>query len=167
MKLHIAKTLRDPRYLMLMAGTALVVFDLNYYLMSTLPGSRDQMCVMGINLTPENIIFSAVISLLSGMLLMGLIALFAKKAAQRKAATAGLSGVGLGVGLLTFFCPICAIPLFSISGLSVFFQMFNDYNLIFKIFSLVFLAGAIFLLNGQLADKCRDCVFVAQKEESE
>lgn len=148
---------------MLTTGVALVVFDLNYYLMSTMPGSRNDMCVMGVNLTPGNIAFSVVLSMLTGVLVAGLIALFAKKAAERKAAMASLSGVGLGVGLLTFFCPICSLPLFSVAGASVVFQAFNDYNLIFKVLSVAFLAGALFLLNRQLSDDCKECVFVPEK----
>jgi hypothetical protein len=162
-KLHIVRKIGNPKYLMLMLGIALVVFDLNYYLMSTMPGSRDQMCVMGVNLTPGNIAFSVVLSLLTGMLVAGLIALFAKRAAQRKAAMASLSGVGLGVGLLTFFCPVCSLPLFSIAGAGVIFQAFNDYNLIFKVVSVLFLVGAILLLNSQLSDDCKKCVFEPEK----
>jgi hypothetical protein len=160
---HLTRKIWNPKYAMLTLGVALVVFDFNYYLMSTLPGSRDEMCVMGVNLNAENIIFSVVLSVLTGMLIAGLVALFAKKAAQRKAAMASLSGVGLGVGLLTVFCPICALPLFSIAGASVVFQAFNDYNLIFKAVSLILLGGSLFLLNGQLSDECGECAYVANK----
>jgi len=149
--------------MLFMLGVAVVVFDVNYYLMSTLPGSRDQMCMMGVNLNPENIIFSVFLSLLTGVLIAGLLALFAKKSAQRKAAMASLSGVGIGVGLLTFFCPICSLPLFSVVGASVIFEAFNDYNLIFKIVSLALLGGALFLLNRQLSDDCKKCAFEAEK----
>jgi len=162
-KLHLFRKIRHPKYIMLTLGIALVVFDVNYYLMSTLPGSRNQMCVMGVNLNAENIAFSVVLSILTGVLIAGLVALFAKKASERKMAMASLSGVGLGVGLLTFFCPICALPLFSVAGASVIFEAFNDYNLIFKIVSLALLVGALFLLNGQLSDDCKECAFVAEK----
>ena len=169
MKVHVLKNLGDIRYLFLFLGVAFLVFDFNYYLMSTLPGSRNEMCVMGINLTAENIIFSVVLSLLTGIVIAGVFAVFARRAAQRRAAgkvaLTSLSGVGVGVGLLTVFCPICALPLFSMFGMSVFFQLFNDFNLVFKILSLVFLAGSLFLLNRQISDECAECVFVPEKRE--
>jgi hypothetical protein len=158
MKLPIFKTLKNPKYLFACIGSAILVFDFNYYLMSTLPGSRDEMCVMGINLNPGNIIFSVVLSVLIAVLITGLIALFVKKAAQRKVELASLSGVGLGLGLFTFFCPICAIPLLSTAGFSVVFQAFNDFNLVFKIVSVGTLLVTLFLLNRHLGDECVQCV---------
>ena len=169
MKAHVLKNLGDIRYLFLFLGVAFLVFDFNYYLMSTMPGSRNEMCVMGINLTAENIIFSLILSLLTGIVIAGVFAVIAKRARQRmaarKVALTSLSGVGLGVGLLTVFCPICAVPLFSMFGLSMVFQMFNDYNLVFKIVSLVFLAGSLLMLNRQLSDECAECVFAPEKAE--
>ena len=169
MKAHVVKKLKEPRYLMIFIGSALIFFDFNYYLMSTMPGSRNEMCVMGVNLNPENIAFSIVLSLLTGIMIMGIIAVLAKRVAQRmiakKVALTSLSGVGLGIGLLTVFCPICAIPLFSMFGMSVIFQMFNDYNLVFKIVSLAFIAGSLFMLNRQLADDCAKCAFVPERAE--
>ena len=167
MKVHVIKNLKDIRYLFLFLGVAFLVFDFNYYLMSTMPGSRNEMCVMGINLTAENIVFSVILSLLTGIVLAGVFAVIAKRAKQRmaarKVALTSLSGVGLGVGLLTVFCPICAVPIFSMFGMSVVFQMFNDYNLVFKILSVTFLVGSMVMLNKQLSDDCVECVFVPEK----
>jgi hypothetical protein len=138
MKVHVIKNLKDIRYLFLFLGVAFLVFDFNYYLMSTMPGSRNEMCVMGINLTAENIVFSLILSLLTGIALAGVFAVIAKRARQRmaakKVALTSLSGVGLGVGLLTVFCP-----------------------------SVAFLAGSLLMLNRQLSDECAECVFVPEE----
>lgn len=164
MKLHIFSNLKTPKYLLIFLGSALVLFDLNYYLMSSLPGSRNEMCVMGVNLTAGNILFSIVLSLLTGLLIAGLFGLLAKRGAHKKAALTSLSGVGLGVGALTFFCPLCALPVISIAGLSVVLQLFNDYNLLFKLASLLIIGAALFMMNRQLADDCQECALVPKKK---
>lgn len=150
MKLNLIKHLRDPKYLLVFFGSAILVFDFNYYLMSTLPGSRDEMCVMGVNLNTENVIFSIVLSLMLAIMVSGFFALFAGKVKQKKLAEAGLSGLGMGIGFFTFFCPVCAIPLLSLSGLSVVAQAFNDFNWVFKVISLVLLCAGLFMLNKHL-----------------
>jgi hypothetical protein len=150
MKIAILDVLKKPNYLMVCIGTAILVFDFNYYLMSTLPGSRDEMCVMGVNLNAGNMIFSVVLSALMGIMIVGLVELFAKKAQQKKIAEASLSGLGLGVGLFTFFCPVCALPLLSISGLSIVAQAFNDFNWLFKVLSFALIIAGLFMLNRHL-----------------
>jgi hypothetical protein len=157
MKLHILDILKKPKYLFACIGGAVLVFDFNYYLMLKLPGSEDEMCVMGVNLTAGNIIFSILLSLLIAVVITGLLALFVKKRAQRKVELASLSGVGLGLGMFTFFCPVCAIPLLSTAGLSVVFQTFNDFNLVFKIVSIGMLLMTLFFLNRHLGDECVKC----------
>jgi hypothetical protein len=158
------KTLKKPKYLFAFFGSAVLVFDFNYYLMSSLPGTRDEMCVMGVNLNTGNIIFSLTLSILMAVLITGLIALFANKCAQRKIAVASLSGLGMGIGLFTFFCPLCAIPLLSISGISIIAQAFNDFNLAFKIASLAMLGFSLFLLNKHLSDDSVGCALVRAKK---
>jgi len=164
MPLHIFSNLKNPKYLLIFMGSALVMFDLNYYLMSSFPGSRNEMCVMGVNLNAENIFFSILLSLLTGLLIAGLFGLLAKRGAHQKSALTSLSGVGLGIGTLTFFCPLCALPVISIAGLSVVLQLFNDYNLLFKLASLLIIGAALFMMNKQLADDCKACVFVPKKK---
>ena len=155
--MNLLTILRKPKYLFAFFGGAMLVFDFNYYLMSTLPGSRDEMCVMGVNLNAGNIVFSILLSMLTAVMITGLIALFAKKAAQRKMAVASLSGLGMGVGIFTFFCPLCAIPLLSISGISIVAQAFNDFNLIFKVLSLALLCSGLLMLNKHLGDESVAC----------
>ncbi len=150
MKIALLKVLKQPKYLMTAMGVAVLVFDFNYYLMSTLPGSREEMCVMGVNLNPGNIIFSALLSLMTGIMVAGLFEMFAQKARQKRIAEASLSGLGLGVGLFTFFCPVCAIPLLSISGVSIFAQAFNDFNWLFKVLSFGLIIAGLFMLNRHL-----------------
>jgi hypothetical protein len=157
MKIALLDVLKKPAYLMACIGTAVLLFDFNCYLMLSLPGSRDEMCVMGVNLNAGNIIFSVVLSSMMAVMVSGLIALIAKKAKQRRIAAASLSGLGMGIGMFTFFCPICAIPLFSVSGISIIAQAFNDFNLMFKIASLVLLSFSLLLLNRRLADESAGC----------
>lgn len=164
MELHIFSNLKSLKHLLIFMGSALVMFDVNYYLMATLPGSRNEMCVLGVNLNPENIVFSIVLSLMTGILIAGLFGMLAKRSAQKKVAMTSISGVALGIGALTVFCPICALPVVSVAGLSVVFQLFNDYNIWFKFASLLIMVCALFLINRQLVDECQRCVFVPKKK---
>lgn len=54
-------------YTLIGLSVSLVVFNINYYFMANLPGFRDNMCVMGAGLTPLNIIFSIILSVMAGV----------------------------------------------------------------------------------------------------
>jgi hypothetical protein len=157
MKLHLAKQLKKPTYLLIALGVAFIIFDINYFLMASLPGSRDEMCVMNINLTPGNIVFSILVSLLTGVVLSGLIALLIMRSTYSKGSMVAVSGLGIGIGTLTTFCPVCAIPVFTIGGASVFFELFNQYGIFFKVLSLGLLLGSLWYLNKKMDPDCLEC----------
>lgn len=165
--MYLVEQLRKPTYLLTALGLAFVLFDINYFFMASLPGSRDEMCVMNINLTPGNIVFSILMSLLTGLLLAGLMALLVMRSTQKKASMAAVSGLGVGIGALTVFCPVCAIPVFTIGGASVFFELFNQYGIIFKIVSVALLLGSLWYLNKKLDPDCLECKkYVPKKSTS-
>lgn len=158
-KIHLLKMFTDPVYLMVMIGTAFVFFDLQYFLMATLPGTRDFMCVDGANLTPINVVFSLLLSLLVGLMVSSLIALVIKKAARRKVAMTTFTGVGMGIGALTLFCPICALPVISIFGLSLGLEFVNDFNFWLKLLSIAMMVVSLYMVNKRLDDNCKECVY--------
>lgn len=167
MKFHLLEQLKKPTYLLTALGVAFILFDINYFFMTSLPGSRDEMCVMNINVTPGNIIFSILVSLLTGLVLAGLMSLLVMRSTQRKASMAAVSGLGVGIGALTVFCPVCAIPVFAIGGASVVFELFNQYGVIFKIVSVVLLLGSLWYLNKKLDPDCLECkTYIPKKNTS-
>lgn len=163
--MKIVTNLRNPKYLFALVGVAFVAFDLSYYLMASLPGNRDEMCIMGANLTPLNIWFSVMLSLMVGVLFAGFWSLIDKKihlqkqSGGKKIAVGSLSGIGAFLGVMTMFCTACTLPVISLFGLSVGLEVFTDNNYIFKIASLVMVLVSIILLNRQLEDKCETCVY--------
>lgn len=159
MKVPVISNLRKPTYLLTFLGSAFLIFDASYYIMTKLPGSRDFMCVEGANFTPLNIAFSVVLSLLTGLMIAGLIALFKSESAKRKGALTSVSGVGFGLGSFTIFCPLCTLPILSMFGLSVFFELFVEYDLIFKAFSFVLMSTSLYILNKQLNNECSTCAY--------
>jgi hypothetical protein len=163
MKAPVLKNLKEARYLLVFIGSAFLLFDFSYYLMSTLPGSKDYMCVEGANLTPENIIFSIILSLMVGVMAAGLINLFTIQTAKSKAKLTSIGGIGLGIGSLTMFCSVCTLPILSLFGLSVVFELFLEYSLIFRTISFLMLGTALFLLNKQLLEGCKKCVYEPEK----
>lgn len=166
MKLHLLEQLKKPTYLLTALGVAFILFDINYFFMASLPGSRDEMCVMNINLTPGNIVFSILISLITGVVLAGLMSLLVMRSTQRKASMAAVSGFGVGIGALTVFCPVCAIPVFTIGGASVFFELFNQYGILFKIVSVGLLLCSLWYLNTKLDPECLECKTYVPKKSS-
>lgn len=156
MNIAVLKNLRNPIYLFTMLGTTVLLFDVNYYMMANLPGTRDRMCVIGAYLTPGNILFSVGLSVLTGIMVAAFVALFREKRG-RLAASSTVSGVGFLLGSLTVFCTFCTIPVISLFGLSLGLSFFTTYNLAFKIISMVFMLGGIYLINKQLADECVVC----------
>jgi hypothetical protein len=165
MKFNLHRPFKEIKYLLVAMGSAFLVFDLNYYLMLKLPGSRNEMCVMGVNLNAGNVVFSIVLSLLTGILLAGMIAVFAGHVSRNKAALASVTGMGLGIGTFTLFCPICAVPILSIGSASLFFQLFNDYNFVFKLLAVVLVGVALIILNSQLTE-CEECVYKPKSKKS-
>lgn len=148
--------LKKPVYLLAAIGTAFIVFDINYYFMKNLPGTRDLMCVDGGGYTPENIIFSLVLSVLTGILVAGFMGVFSMKAEEKNIQLTSLSGVGLLLGMLTVFCPLCTLPVVSVFGFSL-WAFFTENEIIFKILSLVLMLIPLYLLNQQLKKECVIC----------
>ena len=136
-------------------GTALLFFDLNYYLMANLIGTRNLMCVIGAGLTVENFAFSIAISSLVGLMASGFIEL--RKKHKNTLAVSSTSGLGALLGIFTLFCPICTIPVLSVFGASVGLSFFTTYNLVFKIIALFLMLIAVYMLDGRLDEECAVC----------
>lgn len=138
-----------------MIGVSFLMFDLNYYFMSTFPGARDFMCVIGGNLTPLNIIFAIFLSLMTGILIAGIVELFRLR--SKKLAASSVTGLGLFLGILTMFCAACTIPVITIAGFSIGISFLTTYNLIIQISSMILMLLALYLVNQQLNDACVVC----------
>ncbi|PIQ79463.1 hypothetical protein COV81_02140 [Candidatus Peregrinibacteria bacterium CG11_big_fil_rev_8_21_14_0_20_41_10] len=154
MALPLLTNLKDAKYGLTAFGVAFIIFDISFYLMLTLPGTRNNACVDGANLTITNLIFALLVSILMSILVAGFIRLYAQKQVENKAALASLSGLGLIIGSFTLFCGICTIPLLSVFGLAFIANLFTDYNIAFKTISIILMLITTYLLNQQLANKC-------------
>jgi hypothetical protein len=155
MNLAVVKNLSRPNYLFTMIGASFLFFDFNYYVMVTLPGTRDLMCVIGAGLTFWNIVFSVILSLLFGVMLVGVIELYRMK--KSKVVVGSLSGVGLLLGSMTIFCTACTIPVFTVFGAAISLSFFTSYQIVFKILSILAMLWGLNLLNKQLNDECKVC----------
>ena len=130
-------------------GVALGFFALSYYLMATLPGTRDLTCMMGANLTVLNIGFGVILSVMTGIFVAGFVALAIMKRGGLGASSA-TGGVGVIVGIFTVFCTICTLPAISLLGVSLSLSFFVEYNLAIKIVSVLFMGLGLFFLYRQL-----------------
>ena len=155
MRLVVFNNLKNPAYLMIALGVAFLFFDVSYYVMKTFPGYRDLMCVDAGNFTTENLVFSAIFSLLIGILIVGFIETF--KMRKATLSTGSVSGVGMIVGSLTVFCPLCTFPIISVVGLGTFFTFMSVNDVWFKLLSLVLLIWSLWMVNKQLSGECRMC----------
>jgi len=158
MNLKIFTTLKEPLPLGIFLFGAMGLFSANYYLMATLPGSRNGMCLLGANLTPFNIAFAALLSLMTALLVAGLLSLFRIKSSQQKLAISSFSGTGAAVGVLSTFCTFCTIPVISFFGLGISFSVFTYYATYFKFGSFILLGISLWLLEKQLRNECNFCV---------
>lgn len=157
-KLPILKNLAKPAYLLVALGTTLIFFNINYYLMATLPGEKDNMCVLGAGLNPANLIYTGFLSVAIGILVVGFIVLFSQKTAKNKIAISSLSGFSFVTGTLTVFCTFCTLPVITLFGSSLWVSFFTDYNIYIKIASTLMMLTALYLLNRQLNNECERCV---------
>ncbi len=156
MKLAVLKNLASPTQLFVMIGSAVLFFDLNFWMMKNLPGVRDLMCVVGGNYNATNVIFSVLLSLMAGIMIAGVVTLFQKR--RSKLAASSATGAGLLVGGFTVFCTACTLPVISLFGVSLGLTVFTTYNLAFKIVSLFLMAAGLRLVNRQLNDNCNICI---------
>lgn len=146
------EVLKNPAYKIIAMGVVVLVFTVSYYALANLPGEIDLMCVQGGYLTPINIGFSLLFSLMMGVFVAGFIELLSfKKSGYGKLLS--LSSIGLGFGMLTTFCTICTLSLV-LPFAAGFLALFTTYNLIFKLLGLFSLAFAIYKLDQQLAENC-------------
>lgn len=146
--------LKNPTSVIVMLGFAFLFFDAQYFLMSRMIGYRDEMCVPGAGLNTPNIIFSVVISLMAGLLIIGFIETLKRRQASYSAISA--SGVGAFIGTLTVFCPICTLPILSVFGAAMGFTV--KFDLWFKLISVVLMAFGLYLLDKQIKGTCEFCV---------
>jgi len=111
-------------------------------------------------LTPKNIAFAAVTSILTGILVGGLLALYSFRSVQPRPLSgrvSSLGGFGAILGVFTVFCTLCTLPVISLFGLSIGLGFLTDFAGIFQIASLLVLIAALFLLNRQLKGVCDVC----------
>ncbi|MDA1060210.1 MAG: hypothetical protein O3B47_00250 [bacterium] len=155
MNLSVFKNLAGPTQLLVMVGSAFLFFDINFWMMKNLPGSRDQMCIVGGNYTTGNLIYSVLLSLMAGTMIAGVFTLFQRR--QSKLAASTTTGAGLLVGGLTVFCTACTLPVISLFGISIGLTIFTTYGLPFKIVSLLIMAAGLWIVNRQLDDRCEIC----------
>ncbi|MBI2453174.1 hypothetical protein HYV56_00550 [Candidatus Peregrinibacteria bacterium] len=138
--------------------SAASLFLIQYYLMATLPGTKNLSCVMGAWLTFGNLVFSLFVSLLFGFLVPVFIFIFSQslKTLKSAASTSGVfSLLGFGTSMLSVFCTFCTLPVISFFGVSIGLSIFTFYNAYFKVLSIIFLFISIFLLHRKLQKGCK------------
>lgn len=148
--------LKNPINCIVMLGVAFVLFDIQYYIMANLPGYKDLTCIIGAGLTPENIVFAIIVSLMAALFLIGFFQLFKIKR-NTSLQLFSISGIGAFLGALTIFCLPCTISVLSVFGIAIGLSFFTTYNLVIKIISLALLFVGLYLLNKQLKGVCKSC----------
>ncbi len=158
MGLRVLNNLKNPANLIVSVGIFAIFFSVNYYFMSRLPGEVNFTCVPRGALTPTNLIFGVIISVLTAVMIVGLVTLYKEKTKSlRRHSVAGITGIGVVIGTFTVFCTACTIPVVSLFGFSVGLSFFTDYNLTFKVISLTLMVIGIYFLERQLRDECLIC----------
>jgi hypothetical protein len=148
--------LKSPMSLLVMSGFAFLLFDVQYVMMSQLPGSRDEMCVMGAGLNTPNILFAIFMSLLGAAFIVG----FIETLRQRKTSFKALSSSGAGaiLGSLTVFCPACTLPVLSLFGAAYGFSFFTTYDIWIKVISVILISYGLYQIDKQIKGNCTFCV---------
>ncbi|MEK9159289.1 MAG: hypothetical protein AAB383_01015 [Patescibacteria group bacterium] len=150
---------KEPLQWLYTLALAMTIFYGYYQVMKILPAvGKVPACVVGGSLTIKNVVFSGLLSVLTALILAGLVRLYLlRKSIVKSTKTGSILGFGFLTGFFTIFCTLCTIPLISIFGFSVGLGFFTTYNLFFKILSLIFMLTALVLLNKQLGD-CKSCI---------
>lgn len=145
----------DPIWVFWTIVLASVLFVPYLWAMMTLPGLNERACLIGASLTPGNVLFSGVMSVLTALMFFGLWLLHKRRAFRMRMAAGGtLGGV---MGFFTVFCTLCTLPVISLFGFSFGVGFFTTYNVMFKAISISLMAFIVWLLNMKLKD-CKSCV---------
>ena len=147
----IIKNLKSAPAAILAISTALIIFNINYWMMANLPGFKNLTCAIGAGLNPVNIAYSITISLLAGILIGNLPQFI--KIRSMKSSAGGFTGVALGG--FTIFCPLCTLPAISLFGFSISLSFFTTYDIWIKALSLVLMIWSLFIINRKLS--CKVC----------
>jgi len=149
---------KSHQYLYTFALGALI-FNGYYWVMKRLPSVGDvPACTIGGAVTPENLFFSGVLSILTALMIAGFIRLYSlRKTVKKKGLTGSIASLGFIVGFFTVFCALCTIPVISFFGLAIGLGFFTTYNLFFKILSIVLMLISLALLDSQLSNACQIC----------
>ena len=161
MKWPLLENLKNPRNALFGLGAAVLVFDAYYYMMANLPGDVGRACVVGADLNAAGISFSALMSVMVGVMVAAVVEMFSRRQVELGAGAA--SGVGMFVGTMTVFCTVCTIPVISLFGLSVSLTFFNTYEVALRVLSVVMMGVGLWMLNKQLAGDCEACNNVGRK----
>lgn len=152
---------------------ASIFFLLNFWIMQSLPGSRNEACVVGAGLTTFNIIFAILTSIAFGLLMMGMVQLYRQRKTKKMLQTtapekpkegrksshffaAGATVMGSFISFFTIFCVACTLPFITIFGAAISLNFFTDFEIEFKLLSLTLMFLALYLLNKQL-EGCEIC----------
>ncbi len=159
-KLPILGLLDNWTYIGIFSTVFAGIFYFNYYLMANLPGERNLMCVLGAGLTRFNIIFAFLMSLLAGFVVVGFVQSLKNRSVGKgvNMKSTSTSIIGLGLGTLTTFCTFCSLPVISLFGFSVGLSFFTDYEIYFKVASIILLMGSFYYVNKELLKGCSRCV---------
>ena len=140
-----------PHQFVWTAVIALTLFNVYYGAMLKLPGVMDYACVPGAALTGQNLFFSIVLSLGTGVMAVALFELAKRRGFNaRLAADGSTAGLGVLIGFLTVFCAACTIPVISVFGVAIGLSVFTTYNLILKTLALSLMGFAFWMLHQQL-----------------
>lgn len=148
MNVPLIRNLRAPVSWLIAGGTALILFDVQYYLMANLPGERNLSCAVGANLTIGNVLFAALTSVLAGVFVAGLIPLIRSSGRASSVASAGIGATTLAT--LSAFCALCTLPVISVFGISLGLGFLGAYSLWFQLIAIVGFILALGLLNKRL-----------------
>lgn len=148
------KILRNPVVLFTFIGLTVLIFDLNLILFQNLPGHLNKMCVPNGVLTPTNLGYIILLSILTGLLLTSIIEVIKQKTLKAKS-VAGITGSALGS--LVVFCPACTLPTVTIFGAAISTQFFIDYEIVIRIASISLILLGLWITNSQLKENCMIC----------
>ncbi len=131
-------------------------FALNIYTIKNLPGAGDLYCSIGDAYTPTNVLFSAIISLSAGVMAAGIYQLFQIRKTVAVLKSSSTTVLGLVTGFFTAFCTACTLPFITVFGASISLTFISEYEIEFKLLSLVLMFLGLYLLNNQLKG-CEVC----------
>ena len=152
--MQLLRNLQDISRLAVFLGIVFPFFTVQYYLLATLVGTRDNTCIVGGYLTWDNIVFAGCMALCFGIFVVNIFILIQKNLTKHLTKISGLSGFGVLMTVLATMCPVCIISVGALGSIGIALQFISTHHWFVQLIGFISMAYGLIKLEKLLTTQC-------------